>query len=303
MLQKNAFLTILLLAIAAKTFSQQPVLGGQTGPLAQRLKKSKIWVVAHRGDWRNEPENSVRGFLSAAAMGVDMVELDLKKTKDGEIVVMHDDAIDRTTNGKGRVSDYTLQELKTFGLRNGLGRVTTNRIPTLREVMIALKGKVLVNLDKSFPYYHEALAILKETGTLEQALFKSEAGYGVLNQQYPLLKDSIVYMAVVDLDKAGAKDTIDGYLQKMKVFAFELNFKTDSSRVLTDNTFIRQTGARVWMNSLWASLNGGHEDDKAVEEGDIADSWGWLIDHGATVLQTDRPVALLSYLRSKKLHE
>lgn len=235
-------------------------------------------------------------------MGVDVVELDLKKTSDGEMVIMHDDTIDRTTNGKGKVSGYTLEQLRAFGLRNGLGRVTNNKIPTLREVMTALKGKVLVNLDKSYQYYSEALAILKETGTVNQAIFKSEMGYATLQQRYPELIDSIIYMAVVDLDKAGAADTINNYLAHMHPFAFELNFKTDSAAVLSNNAFIRKTGTRVWMNALWASLNAGHEDDKAVEENNTKDSWDWLIAHGATILQTDRPALLLQYLRSKKLH-
>ena len=134
--------------------------------------QNKIMVAAHRGDWRNAPENSLSAFKNAAAMGVDIVELDLAKTKDGVIVIMHDQTIDRTTNGKGAPGDYTYDEIQKFGLRNGLGRVTGNHIPTLKEVMLALKGKrVMVNLDKSYPYYHEAFAVLTETGTLKQAIF------------------------------------------------------------------------------------------------------------------------------------
>jgi len=261
-----------------------------------------ILVVAHRGDWRNAPENSVRAFVSAADMGVDMVELDLKKTKDGEIVIMHDETIDRTTNGKGRPADYTLEELKKFRLKNGLGRVTNNPIPTLREVMTTLKGRVMVNLDKSYDYYNEAYAILKATGTLNQAIFKSEATYPELQAKYPSLLDSIIYMPVVNLDKPTARDIINEYLQHMKPYAFELNFKKDSSSVLLDNAFIRQHGSKVWMNSLWASLDAGHDDDMAVEEGNTTDSWDWLIAHGAAVIQTDRPALLLAWLRSKRLH-
>ncbi|MBS1661319.1 MAG: glycerophosphodiester phosphodiesterase family protein [Bacteroidetes bacterium] len=264
---------------------------------------NKITVVAHRGDWRNAPENSLRAFTLAADMGVDMVELDLKKTKDGEIIILHDETLDRTTNTKGKPSDFTLAEIKTFHLRNGLGRVTNNTIPTLREVMTALKGKVMVNLDKSYPYYPEAFAILKETGTLQQAVFKSEVPYADLKAKYGSLIDSIIYMPVVDLDKPTARPIIEDYLKNMHPYAFELNFKTDTSSILKDNAFIRSTGTKVWMNSLWASLNAGHEDDRAVEEGDTTGSWDWLISHGATVIQTDRPAQLLQYLRSKKLHK
>jgi glycerophosphoryl diester phosphodiesterase len=269
----------------------------------QATAQNKILVTAHRGDWRNEPENSLRAFTFAAAMGVDIVELDLKKTKDGAIVIMHDETINRTSDGEGKPSDYTLAELKKFRLRNGMGRVTNNPIPTLKEVMLALKGTgVRVNLDKSYDYYNEAFAVLKETGTLNQAIFKSDVLYDTLKQRYPLLIDNIVYMPVVYLDKPEAKQMIVDYLKHMKPYAFELIFTKDTSAILYNNKFITKTGAKIWINSLWPSLNGGHDDDLAVEEDNKKDSWDWLIQHGATILQTDRPKLMLEYLKSKHLH-
>jgi glycerophosphoryl diester phosphodiesterase len=266
--------------------------------------QNKIQVTAHRGDWRNAPENSLRAFQYAAQMGVEIVELDLKKTKDGVVVIMHDGTIDRTTNGKGKPADYTFDEIRKFGLRNGIGRVTKNQIPTLKEVMLALKGTgVKVNLDKSYDYYHEALAVLKETGTVQQAIFKSEVPYADLKARYPDLIDSIIYMPVVNLDKPEAKQIIIDYLNNMKPYAFELNFTKDTSAVLRDNKFITQTGSKVWINSLWASLNAGHDDDTAVEDDNKKDSWDWIIAHGATIIQTDRPQLMLEYLRKKHLHK
>ena len=269
------------------------------------IAQNKIMVTSHRGDWRNEPENSVRGFLSAAKMGVDVVELDLKMTKDSYVVVMHDATINRTTDGKGKPEDYTLAELKKFRLKNGLGRSSEyNSIPTLKEVMLALKGKaVKVNLDKSYPYYREAYAILVETGTLKQAIFKSEMPYDSLKNKYPELINKIIYMAVVDLDKPNAKKVITDYLTHMKPYAFEINFTKDTSAILQENNFIRKTGAKIWINSLWASLNGGHDDDLAVELDNKKDSWDWIIAHGATIIQTDRPQKILEYLRKRKLHQ
>lgn len=262
----------------------------------------QIMVTAHRGDWRNAPENSLQGFKRAIAMGVDIIELDLNKTKDGVIVIMHDQSIDRTTDGKGKPSDYTLAELKQFHLRNGLGRVTDHTIPTLEEVMLLVKDKVLINLDKSYPYYNEAYQILKRTGTLKQAIFKTDEVYESVKSKYSEILDSITFMAVVDLDKPSARQTIKDYQQHMNPVAFELNFKTDTSSVLSDNHFINRNGSRIWINSLWASLNAGHDDDTAVDKENTKDSWDWLIAHGATIIQTDRPKELLNYLRKKSLH-
>jgi glycerophosphoryl diester phosphodiesterase len=264
---------------------------------------SNVMVTAHRGDWRNAPENSLLGFKFAIEMGVDIIELDLNKSKDGEIVIMHDQTIDRTTNGKGKPGDFTLAELKKFHLKNGLGRVTGQTIPTLKEVMQLIKGKILVNLDKSYDYYNEAYAILKSTGTLKQAIFKTTAVYSDVRKRYPAIIDSITFMAVVDLDKPFAKQIITDYQKNIKPVAFEINFKTDTSSILYNNEFINKNGSKIWINSLWASLNAGHDDETAVDNENTKDSWAWLIDHGATMIQTDRPKQLLDYLKKRHLHK
>ncbi|MFD1257972.1 glycerophosphodiester phosphodiesterase family protein [Mucilaginibacter terrae] len=270
----------------------------------ENVTAQTVEVAAHRGDWRNAPENSVRAFVLAAELGVDIIELDLKATKDGKLIIMHDETIDRTTNGKGRPNDYTLEELKKLRLKNGLGRVTRyNTIPTLEEAMLALKQKkVKVNLDKSYPYFNEAYQVLKQTGTLGQAIFKSEAPFDSLKTKYPHLIGKITYMAVVNLDRPDARKVISNYIENMKPYAFELIFSKDTSSCLNDTRWITTSGARIWINSLWASLNGGHDDDLAVELGNTKDSWDWIIAHGASIIQTDRPKELLRYLKSRNKH-
>lgn len=71
------------------------------------VRKSSIYVAAHRGDWRDAPENSIQSLKWASRIGVDIVEFDLKRTKYGQIVVMHDPTFNRTTTGSGLVSDDT----------------------------------------------------------------------------------------------------------------------------------------------------------------------------------------------------
>lgn len=262
-----------------------------------------ILVAAHRGDWRNAPENSLQAYKLAMEMGVDVIEVDLKMTKDSVLVIMHDQTIDRTTDGRGKPSDYTLAQLQQFHLRDGLRVPTKHTIPTLEEVMLLAKGKVLVNLDHSFPFYNEAYKVLQKTGTLKQAIFKTEEPYSAVRSKYPTIIDSITFMAIVDLDSPNARQIIDEYQKALKPVAFELVFSKDSSSVLTDNASIKQAGSKLWINSLWPRLCGGHDDNLAIDEGNIKDSWEWLIEHGATIIQTDRPLQLLKWLREKKLHK
>lgn len=264
----------------------------------------EVLVAAHRGDWRNAPENSIAAIRYAIAMGVDIVEIDVQRTADGQLVIMHDDKIDRTTTGKGYVRNFTLDSLKTLYLRNGLGVPTHHRIPTLEEAMLAVKGKVMVNLDKCYDYMHEAYGILEKTGTVHQAIFK---GYFLSAAKVKAdnadILNKIHYMSMIQLDDTAALNMIHDFENQVKPAAFELIFKSDTSAILSRLYEIKQKGARVWGNALWSSLNGGHYDDMAVDEGNIKDSWQWLLDRGFTVIQTDRPAALLAYLRGKGLHK
>jgi len=89
----------------------------------------RVLIVAHRGASAYEPENTIRSFDNAFQLGADFVELDVRLSKDGSLVVIHDEAVDRTTNGSGLVRDLTLSELKLFDAGKG------EKIPTLEEVL------------------------------------------------------------------------------------------------------------------------------------------------------------------------
>lgn len=110
----------------------------------------KVKIIGHRGFASSFPENSLTGFKEAAELGVDGVELDVHLTKDGEVVVHHDETIDRMTDGKGWIKEKNLAELREYRLRNGLGlSVTDEGIPTLREVFEVLEPypEVLLNIE------------------------------------------------------------------------------------------------------------------------------------------------------------
>ena len=86
-------------------------------------KSNKVLVVAHRGNWRSAPENSTAAIDSAIAMKVDIVEIDIQKTKDGQLILMHDNTLDRTTTGKGEIKNWTLADIKKLKLKDKDGKV------------------------------------------------------------------------------------------------------------------------------------------------------------------------------------
>ncbi|MHC2991012.1 glycerophosphodiester phosphodiesterase [Pontibacter sp. HJ8] len=260
----------------------------------------KVMVVAHRGDWRNAPENSLLAIQLCIDMGIDMVEIDVQQTKDGHLVLMHDKTLERTTNGKGKVADWTLDSLKTLSLKNGLGRTTHHKIPTLEEAMLVAKGDILVNLDKCYDFFPQVYPVLEKTGTVHQAVMKGSHPYRKVQADFGPLLHKIFYMPIVNLDKPDAQQVIEEFQKKLKPVAFELVFATDTSRVLNSFDKIKRKGSRVWVNSLWASLNAGRDDDLA--ETDVEASYGWILGKGANMIQTDRLEPLVDYLRKKNRH-
>lgn len=287
-----------MLAIASYAQHLNEILSELSAPA-----KQSVLVVSHRGDWRNAPENSLQAFQNCIDMGVDMVELDLKKTKDGELILMHDNTLNRTTNGTGKPEDYTLAELKELRLKNGAGCLTRHKIPTLRETMLLCKGKILVNVDKGYEYFEDVQKILEETGTANQCVVKEKIPYQTIKEQHGDILDKEIFMPKADLCKPEAESIIDSYLQNEKPLAFEVRFSQVNDKVFELIKKLNDNGIKVFVNALWPAQNAEHDDDRAVELKQPDESWGWLIQQGFKLIQTDRPALLLDYLRAKKLHK
>jgi len=105
-------------------------------------------IFAHRGASAYAPENTIAAFSLAEQMGADGVELDVQMTSDGEIVVIHDETVDRTTNGQGWVKDLTLAQIKRFDASMGNEEYAGERIPTLDEVFDCLaESQMMINIE------------------------------------------------------------------------------------------------------------------------------------------------------------
>jgi glycerophosphoryl diester phosphodiesterase len=105
--------------------------------------------IAHRGASGTFPENTLSAFRAAIDAGADMCELDVQLTRDGNVVVIHDDTVERTTDGKGEIAELTLEELKRLdaGAKFKGGVLKGERIPTLDEVFSVTSGKCGLNIE------------------------------------------------------------------------------------------------------------------------------------------------------------
>jgi len=296
----------ILIAILMTTFS---VVNAQES-LPKKLstlfsgKNKIVLVAAHRGDWRHAPENSLQGLKNSIVKGYDIVECDLKRTKDGELILMHDKTIDRTTTGKGKPEDYTLEEIKQFKLEDATPHATIHTIPTLKEFLKLAKGKVIVCIDKGFDYFNEAMKIVAELDMQEQIIYNIPCitldSLKSLNLNY--YNDHLVLNVLgLPLDTAAANKIANSYKSRGNTILHP-TFNNDTIPFISWMRKVKTMKLGLWLNALWPEHDGGHNDDRAVEQNDPDGSWGWLIKNGATIIQTDRPQELLTYLRNKKLH-
>jgi glycerophosphoryl diester phosphodiesterase len=124
--------------------------------------------IGHRGARAYEPENTLRSFKKALEIGVDAVELDVRKTRDNQLVVIHDLDVKKTTNGKGLVNELTLKEIQGFSTEKG------EKIPTLKEALDFLdkKVKILIEL-KETGIEEKVLALVRENGLQKNVVIVS----------------------------------------------------------------------------------------------------------------------------------
>ena len=265
--------------------------------------KDYVLVVSHRGDWRYAPENSYMAVKHCIELRADIVEIDVRKTKDGHMVLMHDETVDRTTNGKGKVSDLTLKEIKKLRLKNSCGiKGSRQQVPTLEEIMLLTKDKILVNLDKTEgKTLREAYEVLKKTGTVKQAVLKGNDPIEVMREKYGSLLDSVIYMPKIWYDTPNIEKYISDYNEGLKPLAYEMLFNSTSSPVFAAIKNMNEKKITVLAIALWDDLVAGHTDELMLLEGPDA-AWGWLIKNGANAIMTDRPGMLIEYLSNKGLH-
>lgn len=160
---------------------------------------------AHRGFSGKYPENTMLAFKKAIEAGADGIELDVQLTKDGEIVIIHDETIDRTTDGKGLVADYTYEELCRFDASFIYrGQIGFNKIPTLREYLEFVKDKnIITNIELKtgiFEYLgieEKVWELIQEYKVEDKVIISSFNHYSVLHMKklapdlkYGLLSES-----------------------------------------------------------------------------------------------------------------
>jgi glycerophosphoryl diester phosphodiesterase len=262
----------------------------------KELSTKYVKVIAHRGDWRNAPENSLRGLQNCIELGVDMVEVDLAMTKDSVLVLMHDETIDRTTSGEGFIHNWILDSLQKLNLKLYDGTLTQEKIPTLEDFMMQSKGKTEVFIDKGYQYIEQAYRILEKTGTLDEAHFLGFVSGDQYQQDYPEVYKLVNYIPLI-LPSDTIVQQLTSY-EQIRPQYYLYSFQDEDALQLSTVTNTASKAYAIATTQV-GRYCAGHTDSLSLRN--PGKGWGWVIDNGFNSICTDFPEQLIAYLESKGL--
>jgi glycerophosphoryl diester phosphodiesterase len=245
----------------------------------------KVMVAAHRGGHINFPENSLPSIDEAVEAGAEIVELDVRETKDGVMVILHDRTLDRTTTGKGEVKDFTYAELQQLFLTHN-GVPTIHKIPTFKEAMAYAKNRILIDVDfkiSGMEARERAYEMIKEVGVEPQILF-FVYDYKEMEALYKINPKIKV------MPRANTDDQIREIIDLKMTNVIHVDPSFENSKMLA---IARSKGIRLWINTL------GAVDVQSVNNqrvyGDFLKKF-----HTCNIIQTDFPKRLKTSINSLK---
>ncbi|MBK1441954.1 glycerophosphodiester phosphodiesterase family protein [Parapedobacter sp. ISTM3] len=249
-------------------------------------------VSAHRGGPApGFPENAIETFENSYRHQPIIIEFDVRLTKDSVLVLMHDETLDRTTSGTGKLSEITFAALRKLRLKDSEGNLTAYRIPTLDEALQWGAGKVVFTIDvkRDVPY----------AAVIEAIRRNSAQAYSVVIT-YNADQAAAVHQLAPDLMISASIRSADDLLRL-------------SDRNIPDNRLLAFVGTSEAPTSVYELLHGhgipcilgtmGNLDKRAATRGDTV--YTGLVERGADILSTDRPIeagrALHAYRNAHKL--
>jgi glycerophosphoryl diester phosphodiesterase len=234
-------------------------------------------VSAHRGGpYPGYPENSIEAFENTLKHTPAIIEFDVALTKDSVLVLMHDNTLDRTTNGKGRVIDHTFEEIRELYLVDMEGKMTEFRVPTLDEALAWGKDRTLFTVDikREVPFEMVVDAIDRQDAASYAAVITYSLGAArIIHRLNPDLMLSVTIRNEEELERfEKSRIPIDRWIA----------FTGTSERPEAFNQLLHEKGVFTILGVL------GNLDRRAIARGDHI--YAEFVEKGADILATDRPI-------------
>lgn len=258
-------------------------------------------IIAHRGIWSDAPENSLLSIRRSIDAGYNVVEIDVRRTADGEFVLLHDDTLERMAGVDKDPERLTLAELTSLALRNRDGGpeipFTDEKLPSLRDVFELTRDRIFIHLDiKHRHVIPEVLAYARKRGVDKQVDFwadlKTEADLAWI--QANITSQNVPFIARTHLEHDDWRKQVKLAIE-LKPLICEASFR-DLSQVDAIQQRFHDAGITLWVNTLDSVASPGFTDSAALKEPDAI--WGRLLRAGFSAIQTDEMAALRSYLET-----
>lgn len=258
-------------------------------------------IVAHRGIWSDAPENSLLSIKRAIEAGYDVVEIDVRRTADGEFVLLHDDTLERMAGVDKEPEQLTLAELTSLALRNRDGGpdnpFTGAKLPSLRDVFELTRDRIFIHLDiKHRHVIPEVLAYARKMGVEKQVDFwadlKTEADLAWIKEN--IIAKDVPFIARTHLEHDDWRKQVK-LVFDLEPLICEASFR-DLSQVEAVQQRFHDVGITLWVNTLDSVASPGFTDSAALKDPDAI--WGRLLRAGFSAIQTDEMAALRSYLET-----
>lgn len=242
-------------------------------------------VSAHRGGpYPGFPENAIETFANILKFTPTIIELDVAMTKDSVLVLMHDDDLDRTTNGTGKVEEVTFEYIQELLLEDNDGKLTQFKVPTLKEALLWSKGKALLTVDikKSVPF-EKVVEEVRDTQSEAHAALISYT-FPAAKKLYSLAPELMLSVTIRNMDEI--KMLEETGIPWSSVIAFT----GISERPVDFNTALHEKGVFTILGVL------GNLDKSAEARGDQL--YASFVQNGADILATDRPIEAAAAIKA-----
>lgn len=264
--------------------------------------EKEFLIAAHRGvAGGNVPCNTLIAFKSAVFQGADIIELDVLKSTDGEMFVFHDGNQYPHLGIKESLTEMSSNEIRKIKYINCDRNPTEYGILSLAEALDYLKGKALIAIDKAWNNTQEIVEVVKNLKAENDVMLKIRGDYIEFIDKVAQFASDVPILPIIWDDNLHMDYLRNG---KMNIYGFEPIIRSENSIFLSEE-FVRTAklnNEKLWANPIVYSykdiLSAGHTDDIAVS-GNPDYGWGYLVDKGYNILQTDWTMAMYNYRQTR----
>lgn len=259
-------------------------------------------IVSHRGAWHSAPENSLLAIEKAIQSGCKVVEIDVRRSLDGEFFLLHDETLERMADINKRPEELTSAELSNITLRNRDGgktnAFTNEKMPSLTDVFKVTRNRIFIHLDiKHKELLPDVMACARALGVDQQVDY-----WGDLNTRADLdwihkkvNPHNVLFMAKTHLEANDANAQLE-LLFELHPPLCEIYFN-NLEQLQKQKERYKNAGIALWVNTLDAVSCAGFTDSAALK--DPEGIWGSLIDAGISIIQTDEVEALQKFINGR----